>query len=80
MAGEFLMTESTGFSLKLIKQLQQYRQRIEPIFNTLERTKPLLDMLERALQEDSKIGKVRLAVDAIDDFLRRQPDNKQIPS
>ena len=74
------MTESTGFSLKLIRQLQQYRQRIEPILNTLERAKPLLDRLERALQEDSKIGKVRLAVDAIDDFLRKQPDNKQISS
>ena len=68
-----MATPSDSF-FKLVRQIQQYRQKIKPALDVVERAGLLLDRLEQAEQAESKITRARLVLDAIDDSLKVQPN------
>ena len=68
------MDKSTELIVRAAKHLQEHRRKIEPIIDAIERSGPLLDKLEQIKQVDSKIGQLRIALDAIDNFLKKQYD------
>ena len=63
------MTSPSELFFKLVGQLQQYRRKIDPVLDGVERTRLLLDSLKQAEQAESKIGQARLILDAVDDCL-----------
>lgn len=70
------MANPSEFFFKLVRQIQQYRRKIEPALDVMERARLLLDRLEQAEQAQSKITQVRLILDAIDDSLKAQPNHR----
>jgi hypothetical protein len=70
------MANPSEFFFKLVRQIQQYRRKIEPALDVMERARLLLDRLEQAEQAESKITQVRLILDAIDDSLKAQPNHR----
>jgi hypothetical protein len=70
------MANPSEFFFKSVRQIQQYRRKIEPVLDVMERAGLLLDRLEQAEQEESKITQARLILDAIDDSLKAQPDHR----
>ena len=68
------MASPSELFFKLVEQLQQYRWKIEPVLDAVERTRLLLDRVEQAGQAESKIKQARLILDAVDDSLKEQPD------
>ncbi|HID55129.1 TPA: hypothetical protein EYP37_01270 [Candidatus Poribacteria bacterium] len=54
----------------LIKRIQTYIHKIEPVLDFVNQTKLLLDRLEQVEHVESRMGQVRLIVDAVDDFLK----------
>ena len=54
---------------KLVHQLQQYRRKIDPVLDGVERARLLLDRLEQIEQTGPKIRQARLMLDAVDDAL-----------
>lgn len=70
------MANLSEFLFKLVGQLQQCRQKIEPVLDVAERAGLLLDRLEQAEQAESKITRARLILDAIDDSLKDQPNRR----
>jgi hypothetical protein len=69
------MINPSDLFFKLVGQLQQCRRKIEPVLDVVERAGLLLDRLEQADQVESKITRVRLILDAIDD-LKVQTNNR----
>ena len=67
------MASPSELFFKLVEQLQQYRRKIEPVLDAVERTRLLLDRLEQAGQAESKIRQARLILDAVDNSLKEQP-------
>jgi hypothetical protein len=65
------MASPSEFFFKLVGQLQQYRRKIDPVLDGVERARLLLDRLEQAEQAGSKIGQARLVLDAVDDTLNQ---------
>ena len=65
------MTNPSELFFKLVEQLQQYRRKIEPVLNAVERSKLLLDRLEQAEQAEPRIRQARLILDAVDDSLNQ---------
>ena len=72
------MTNPSEFFFKLVRQIQQCRRKIEPVLDVVERAGLLLDRLEQAEQEESKITQARLILDAIDDSLKAQPNHRSM--
>ncbi len=70
------MADPSEFFFKLVAQIQQYRRKIEPVLDVMERAGLLLDRLEQAGQAESKITQARLILDAIDDSLRTQSNRR----
>lgn len=70
------MANPSELFFKLVGQLQQYRRRIEPVLDVVERAGLLLDRLEQAERVESKITRARLILDAVDDSLKDQPDRR----
>jgi hypothetical protein len=70
------MAKSSEFFFDLVRQIQQYRRKIEPVLDVMERVGLLLDRLEQAEQEESKVTQARLILDAIDDSLKVQPSHR----
>ena len=70
------MANPSEFFFKSVRQIQQYRRKIEPVLHVVERAGLLLDRLEQAEQAESKITQVRLILDAIDDSLKAQPAHR----
>ena len=65
------MTNPSELFFKLIGQIQRYRRKIDPVLDGVECVRLLLDRLEEAEQEKSKIGQARLILDAVDDSLNQ---------
>ena len=59
--------------INLIKRIQNYVHRIEPVLDIVDQTRLLLDRLEQVEHVESRMGQVRLIVDAVDDFLKEIP-------
>ena len=57
----------------LIKRIQTYVHKIEPVLDIVDQARLLLDRLEQVEHVESRMGQVRLIVDAVDDFLREIP-------
>ena len=72
------MANPSEFFFKLVRQIQQCRRKIEPVLDVMERAGLLLDRLEQAEQEESKITQARLILDAIDDSLKVRPDHRNM--
>jgi hypothetical protein len=70
------MTNPSDIFFRLVGQIQQCRRKIEPAIDVLERAGLLLDRLEQAEQEESKLTQARLILDAIDDSLKTGPNNE----
>jgi len=69
------VAKPSEFFFKSVRQIQQYRRKIEPVLDVMERARLLLDRLEQAEQAESKITQARLILDAIDDSLKAQPNH-----
>ncbi|MCD6506629.1 hypothetical protein J7M22_08400 [Candidatus Poribacteria bacterium] len=59
--------------INLIKRIQNYVHRIEPVLDIVDQARLLLDRLEQVERVESRMGQVRLIVDAVDDFLKEIP-------
>jgi hypothetical protein len=70
------MANPSEFFFRSVRQIQQYRRKIEPVLEVIGRAGLLLDRLEQAEQAESKITQVRLILDAIDDSLKAQPNHR----
>jgi hypothetical protein len=68
------MAKPSDSFLKLVRQIQMCGQKIDTALDFVERTALLLDRLRQAEQSESKITRVRLILDAIDDSLKTQAD------
>ena len=69
------MANPSELFFKLVGQLQQYRRKIEPVLDIVERAGLLLDRLEQAERVEPKITRARLILDAIDDSLKVQSNH-----
>ena len=72
------MANPSEFFFKSIRKIQQYRRKIEPLLDIMEKGGLLLDRLEQAEHEESKITQVRLILDAIDDSLKAQTNHRTV--
>jgi len=57
----------------LIKRIQTYVHKIEPVLDIVDQARLLLNRLEQVEHVESRMGQVRLIVDAVDDFLKEIP-------
>ena len=73
------MASPSELFFKLVQQIQQYRRKIDPALDAVERARLLLDRLEQAEQAESKIGQARLILDAVDDSLGQIKRNLEMP-
>ena len=73
------MASPSELFFKLVQQLQQYRRKIDPVLDGVERARLLLDRLEQAEQAESKIGQARLILDAVDDSLGQIKRKLEMP-
>ena len=66
------MTDPCELFFKLVEQLQYCKRKIEPVLDGVGRAAVLLDRLEQAGKTESKLGQMRMVVDAVDDCLKGQ--------